>query len=262
MTEFDFFKLLFDPEEQICVSEDCRDTALSTVNTDFAAFFTINPLQGKRAAANVTAYRNILVELDNMPLLAQEEYVSKAGLEPSSIVYSGNKSMHFIFSMATEFASARHYADAVARLYDLLPAADPSCKDPARFSRTPGMIRPDTGKLQELIYLAPTRMSTADFLQRLPLVAAPAAEEPQAGSTWRSLMPLEFLEISTHPDKYIGRVCAPGRNNFFHWFGCRLRDAKLPSEKQRALVLSAYKNLQTASGFSLREALTAARIYK
>lgn len=257
----EFFNLLFEPGEQVCFSDNCTDTALSPAMPHKAQFFTINPLKDRRLAKNVTSFRNILVELDNLPLSQQEDTIFKAGLEPSSIVYSGGKSLHFIFSLKEPLASAQHYADAVARLYALLPAADPSCKDPARFSRCPGIVRADTERAQELIFLATGRISTADFLQRLPespaaKVVSPTAEEKSG----RALVSLEFLELTTCPDKYIGRVCSPGRNNYFHWLGCRLREAKLPQYRRRELIEQAWQNLQNQSDFPLREALLSARV--
>lgn len=164
------FQVLFDPGEHSCFADNPKGTRvfpLDFYNKQRHGFFSINPLDGardrdpveayhhplkpRRADANVTAFRNILVEMDKDTLADQLAIVNDLGMPYSSCVFSGGKSYHFILSLATPLESRAAYDDMVKRIYRALGGRiDPSCKNPSRLSRSPDHLRADKMKFQSL----------------------------------------------------------------------------------------------------------------
>lgn len=148
-----FFSLLFDDEEMTCFSSDPYGITVYNVHNPihhFRAFFSINPMIANRADANVTKYRNILIEMDKLPL--PEQMFLLEDMPVSSIVYSGGKSYHAIISLTEPCETRAEYDDLVRRVHARVPDADKSTKNPSRFSRTPEALR-NNGKRQDLIYV-------------------------------------------------------------------------------------------------------------
>lgn len=117
-------------------------------------FFVINPIKDLIEGAtkeNIQAYRNILIEFDEKSLAAQERYIKRMGLPVSAQVYSGNKSMHYHIALDKPIATDQEYTALTTALYAVLKGVDPQCKNCNRLARTPGILRTDTKKQQELI---------------------------------------------------------------------------------------------------------------
>lgn len=147
----EFFELLFEPGETTCLSKDPYSINLrSARNGTYWNFFSINPMTGSRADANVTVYRNILIEMDKLPLDVQLKLFESMPI--STLVYSGGKSYHGIISLQEPCQSRQEYDTLVKRIYAKVLDADQSTKNPSRFSRTPGAFR-DNGKYQDLIWV-------------------------------------------------------------------------------------------------------------
>lgn len=152
-----FLTLLFNEGEHTCFSDTPKgiDIFHSWWATAKDAFFSINPMNPSktRADSSVIKYRNILIEMDNMPLHQQEQYITELGLPYSTAVYSGSKSIHFIISLEQELPDEQSYRGLVKRIYRAVgeDKVDKSCKNPSRFSRLPGHIRLDTGQEQKLL---------------------------------------------------------------------------------------------------------------
>lgn len=167
----EFWTCLFEPNESTCLTVPPKGTtvlSLSFVQTGFC-YFSINPLNGlidtspteswhdihrpRRCDANVTAYRNILVEMDGLSLEDQIRHISEIGMPYSTRVYSGSKSYHFIISLITPLSSRREYDALVRRVYKAVgrDKVDVTCKNPSRLSRVPGHLREDTGRSQDLM---------------------------------------------------------------------------------------------------------------
>ncbi|MBC7530080.1 MAG: hypothetical protein H7318_00785 [Oligoflexus sp.] len=164
------FQVLFDPGEHSCFADNPKGTRvfpLDHYNKQRHGFFSINPLDGtrdrdpveayhhplkpRRADANVTVFRNILVEMDKDTLADQLAIVNDRGMPYSSCVFSGGKSYHFILCLATPLESRAAYDDMVMRIYRVLgDRIDPSCKNPSRLSRSPDHLRADKMKFQSL----------------------------------------------------------------------------------------------------------------
>ena len=166
---------LFDANEAMCISTSPKGTRVYPTtrieSNDLMAytFLSINPLLAhedrnptepyhaptlpRRADHNVSAYRNILIEMDKMPLVEQIDYMKSIELPFSTQVFSGNKSYHFIISLKTPLESRKEYNRLVARVYRAVgdDKVDQACKNPSRFTRVPLHLRSDTGNRQELV---------------------------------------------------------------------------------------------------------------
>lgn len=154
-----FFEILFDANEKTCFSKTPYGTYICSPDSRAVldVYFTINPLSGNRCDANVTAYRNILIEMDRIPLDVQKDRLSDVPY--STLVYSGGKSYHAIISLQEPCSSRAEYDALVDRIYSKIPDADRSARNPSRFSRVPGAVR-DNGKEQELLFVG-SRISRA-----------------------------------------------------------------------------------------------------
>lgn len=155
MTRETFFTTIFDKGERTCFSADPYGISLKDAHSsdDRAVFFALNPLREARADANVTCYRNILVEMDKVPLDEQLTHITTLEMPWSTITYSGSKSYHFIISLYEPCTSRAEYDDLVDRIYTIVgkDKIDTKCKNPSRFTRVPGALRPDTGLKQNLV---------------------------------------------------------------------------------------------------------------
>lgn len=167
-----FYELLFDASEATCFAEHAKGTKVSLINEKIAtahrfAFFSINPLhphkdlasvepyhnpdRPRRCDANVTAYRNFLIEIDSLPLEDQERYVSDLRLPYSTKVYSGGKSYHFIISLEQPLSDRKEYDSFALKILKIVGKADKTVKNPSRLSRCPGHFREDKGREQQLL---------------------------------------------------------------------------------------------------------------
>ena len=168
------FETIFNEGEATCLTLDPHGTmirAVDTLDVNIHTYFSINPILytgdrdpsqewhnaaiPRRCDANVTCYRNILVEMDKTPLAKQMPYISEIGMPFTSAVFSGSKSIHFIISLATPLVDKKAYDEMVRRVYKAVghSKVDKSCKNPSRLSRVPGHIRAETNKVQDLIAL-------------------------------------------------------------------------------------------------------------
>lgn len=256
MTQQKFLETLFESSELVCVSEHPYGVFLSEQHAikKGAVFFSINPMHTSRADANVTCYRNILLEIDSLPLDQQLAYIQYK-VPVTSIVYSGGKSYHFIISLAEPCSTKDEYDLLVKRLHKLLPKVDPTTKNPSRFSRMPGTVRPDTGKLQELLFLG-SRISRATLEALLPPADISKTYEQQATGFFSTLI----ADAMFYPDTVMQKVGIQGRNAFFFWLGQRLAEGNASPSQKAAIVEQAYSNLRNKTDFRLTEAAQAARV--
>lgn len=139
-----FYNLLFEPREEICISYDIYGTAVFPIRTVLHEtwnrnFFSINPLLNGRLDANVTCFRNILIEFDSIPL--EQQLVLLKDIPWSTVVFSGKKSYHAIISLQEPCETREEYDAVVRRILEKLPDADRSTKNPSRLSRAPGALR-------------------------------------------------------------------------------------------------------------------------
>lgn len=180
-----YFETLFDPGELICAG-DLYTQALMPVSQTSAAPFTaefvcINPLRDRRLDANVTCHRNLVIENDLVSVDEQLRQMDALALPHTTAVFSGSKSVHFVISLREPCTSRVEYDQLVTRLYRALQYSsslrpDTKCKNPSRFTRFPGHVRPSTGREQQLLYVR-DRISHQD-LEAWLAVHSPNNEAP------------------------------------------------------------------------------------
>lgn len=163
-----FWETLFDETEGVCVTATPYGTQMNmrgyVMHTN-DNYFCINPLIGSRKDDNVGVLRNILVEMDNLPLDEQE--TALLGMPYTTKVFSGNKSFHYIISLLEPCHNRAEYDALVYRIYKkLAPNVDKANKNPSRLSRVPNAMRdnyrqtlfrvgPRVPKIEILTWLGP-----------------------------------------------------------------------------------------------------------
>lgn len=250
----EFLKTLFDEGERTCYSDTPYGTAIGNGPKPGDVFFSINPMHKSRADANVTCYRNILLECDNMPLDEQIEYIL-CKIPVTSIVYSGGKSYHFIISLAEPCSSKEEYDSLVRRLHKLFPKVDPTTKNPSRFSRLPNVVRLDTDMMQRLERLS-ARISRAVLEAQLPPPEAPKMHLKQPEGFFSTLV----ADAMFYPDAVMAKVGIQSRNAFFFWLGQRLSEGSASPSQKAVIVEKTYASLRNKEDFKWTEAAQAARV--
>lgn len=190
-----YFDLLFEPQELICVTDTVFGAQTAHIGVSHGQFFCINALNGPRNDANVSSFRNILLEFDQGSIEEQMAIVQESKMPYTLIIFSGNKSLHVIISLETPLANKTEYALLVHRLYQKFPTCDKSTKNPSRLSRTPFATR-DNGAIQSVISVN-TRIpkEALEAFLGLQLVALPSPKTlPKAKQRMR-LSTMAFLRF-------------------------------------------------------------------
>lgn len=215
----DFYNLLFNPGEGVCWTEKPYGTRVWPVSYypayDRENFFCINPLHlqadaeypdregGRRADCNVTAFRNILLEIDSMHWADQQIYMDELGVPYSTQVYSGGKSMHFIISLEEPCKDIEEYRELVFRILQKVDKADKTTKNPSRLSRAPGAMRGNYA--QSLLYVGEriTKAKLDAWLGPAPVKASvvKSSTEPGLKPTF-SIFTKYFLKYGAEPGSW------------------------------------------------------------
>lgn len=151
-----FLNLFFNSGEEICFSANkyaYPSEPQENLNDESTTLVAINPIKGQRMDENVTAYRTFMIELDDMPIEHQEDYIKRMGFPYSYCCFSGNKSLHFALVLDHDIPSDHIYRHTYQWILNILTLADQKVKNPSRGIRFPGTIRPDTGQEQALKYI-------------------------------------------------------------------------------------------------------------
>jgi len=130
----------------------------------------VNPVSGELAPLKVnpdkesyrcdnaiTEWKYMVVEFDGVPIEDQLAFWAVAKLPVAALIMSGGKSVHGWVQV--DCADRAEWEKEVEQ--DLFPGflvplgVDGACKNESRLSRMPGHIRKESGKLQQLLYLAP-----------------------------------------------------------------------------------------------------------
>lgn len=183
--------LMFRPGETVCVSHNKygyhsiplenalngpvtlippdSNRAWETPNSNDLTLVALNPIVGFRQDLGCTAFRNFLVEMDYGPLPEQLAYAKKIGLPYSAVVFSGNKSLHFLVSLSTDLPDEATYRKLSEWILGIATIADQNTKNPSRSIRVPGSYR-EPGKKQILVELkGPTSLKDlATWLNQHP----------------------------------------------------------------------------------------------
>lgn len=128
------------------------ESVFGTINEESGAWIRFNPMDGKDTKNdNVTDLRYALVESDSISLSQQNGIMHDLRLPIAALVYSGGKSLHAIVRIDAQ--DRREYTERVRILYRICDknglSVDQSCRNPARLSRMPGVMR--GGKKQFLV---------------------------------------------------------------------------------------------------------------
>jgi hypothetical protein len=129
--------------------------------------FCINPVTSEpdernslRSDGCVSEYRHILLESDQLPLGQQVALIRGLKLPVVSLTFSGGKSLHaLVRADALGFGSIKDKSDWDQKiklgLYSQMAPLgfDRANSNPSRFSRLPGIWRPDKDAFQRLLYL-------------------------------------------------------------------------------------------------------------
>lgn len=190
--------LLFNSHETVCSSPNVyatRSKSQLEVTID-DAFVTVNPVNGFRRVADVTAFRSFLVEVDpknwdslneherSQILNWQREYIKRSGLPVSACIFSGNKSLHYLIVLDVPFYDNEEYKFHFRWLANILEEIDVQAGNAIAGVRVPGHRRSETGKIQRLEFVG-TRIVKSDFVAFLEkhLDAKPRSKTPQRHRT-------------------------------------------------------------------------------
>lgn len=247
-----FLHVLFDEGQQTCFSSTPYGTEIKAEPGADDVYFSVNAMHTSRADANVVCYRNFLLELDSVPLDQQIALVTSK-LPVSAITFSGGKSYHFIISLVEPVQTEADYRRIVRGLMEAVPEADRSTKNPSRLSRLPFAIRPDTGLLQDLVYLG-NRIALAELPEPKPY------HEPKPETKEVTYVKGQLLNVLHQGiDNYIASNFG-GRNQFFYWLGRRSSELGHSQAERKNLVDSFYAKMENKRNFGIREAYAAARV--
>src|SRR4051812_43576848 len=122
-----YYNALFDPGEATCFAWTATAASVASLchwEDQRSPWICVNPLhlerdndpeasilpwarndRGRRADCNVSAFRNILVEMDSVPLAEQWTVIRDCGMPFTTSVYSGGKSIHFVISLSDPCAN-------------------------------------------------------------------------------------------------------------------------------------------------------------
>jgi hypothetical protein len=120
-----------------------EDRPNEIVSSDKLTLVALNPIKGFRSDENCTKYRSFMIEMDNYELKAQIEYIKRLGVPYSAIIFSGNKSMHFLISLDTDLPSEKVWRKFSEWILNVAALADDKTKNPSRGIRIPGGLRPE-----------------------------------------------------------------------------------------------------------------------
>lgn len=153
---------MFRKGEGVCLTDSPKGTGViqfeKSLHIDNPApqFICLNPLdlekdnypvkpyhrgdRPRRADANVTSYRNLMLEMDGKSVEEQLTEIQAKRLPYTYLVYSGGKSVHAVICL-TEGVTREEYSQLFTYLGYIFPHHDPTSKNPSRLTRTAGAIR-------------------------------------------------------------------------------------------------------------------------
>ena len=120
------------------------ENVFGTFNKEMGAWIRFNPIDGKGVKNdNVTAFRYMLLESDNMSLGKQKAILEQLELPIAAMVFSGGKSIHAIVKVDAyyyeEYRKRVDFIYSIAQKNGFKP--DKKNRNPSRLSRMPGVMR-------------------------------------------------------------------------------------------------------------------------
>jgi len=139
------------PTPESCVKRNVVwEESFEKIETSKLLLCALNPIKGFRVDQNCTAFRNFLVEIDVSTTEHQISYLKTIGIPYSALVFSGNKSVHCLVSLATDLPDEKIWRKVAEWILNICTIADQQTKNPSRSIRIPGAER-EPGKLQTLL---------------------------------------------------------------------------------------------------------------
>ena len=123
-------------------------------------FVRINPFKPNLYSGSdndVSAYRHVLVEFDDLPKAEQEKRLRDSGLPITVLIDSGGKSIHGW--VRVDAPSRKEWDARRDEIYRVVPGIDAKNKNPSRYSRLPGAWRSPTSQQR----LLATRLGAASW---------------------------------------------------------------------------------------------------
>ena len=158
-------------------------------------FIRINPFKPQLYSGSdndVSAYRHVLVEFDNIPKPEQEQRLRSCGLPITALIDSGGKSIHAW--VRVDAANRKEWDARRDEIYRVIPGVDPKNKNPSRFSRLPGAWRGESK--QKLLATNLGAESWEDWLTN--------RESEEDKATIVSVRDLIYFDPANDPDNLIG----------------------------------------------------------
>lgn len=139
------------PTQESCAKREIEFSPenFDKAHTDDLLLVALNPIKGYREDANCIKYRNFLIEMDYGDLTEQLIYARKMELPYSAVIFSGNKSLHFLISLDEDIPTEKQWRLIAEWILGIMTAADQNTKNPSRQIRIPGAYR-EPGKQQQL----------------------------------------------------------------------------------------------------------------
>jgi len=152
--------------------------SITPYNPAAGAWVRANPVDGQGVNNdNITDCRYVLCEADDMPVEDQYRIIHELRLPCAAVLHSGGKSIHAIVKVDAG-PNRELYRQRVEKLFSVLESrgfrVDRQCKNPARLSRLPGVVRGE--RRQYLLAVDAGCASWADFEASL----APKLDYPPA----------------------------------------------------------------------------------
>ena len=158
-------------------------------------FIRINPFKPQLYSGSdndVSAYRHVLVEFDNIPKPEQDQRLRSCGLPITALIDSGGKSIHAW--VRVDAANRKEWDARRDEIYRVIPGVDPKNKNPSRFSRLPGAWRGESK--QKLLATNLGAESWEDWLTN--------RESEEDKATIVSVRDLIYFDPANDPDNLIG----------------------------------------------------------
>jgi RecA-family ATPase len=160
-------------------------------------FVRINPFKPNLYSGSdndVSAFRHVLVEFDDLPKPEQEKRLRDSGLPITVLIDSGGKSIHGW--VRVDAPSRKEWDARRDEIYRVIPGIDAKNKNPSRYSRLPGAWRSPTSQ-QRLLDTNLGAASWEDWLTN--------RESDDDKSTVVTVKELINFDPTKDPDNLIGK---------------------------------------------------------
>lgn len=171
-----FLNILFDDDDKIFVGLDLYSgSVVQKASITSGQFFCLNACEGGRKKSDIRKFRNFLIEIDEIPgtkepMPPKDQILlihSKYKVPYSTVVSSGNKSIHFIISLEEPLNTIDEYSFIAAWIKNIVVEADSSVLVPEKLSRFYGGTNGKTQKEQKGYIPKNGRISNTRFLEWL-----------------------------------------------------------------------------------------------